>query len=230
MGCTKYDVTDQEYPFDLVLDADNNVYVTGSQESAGNADFVTIKYSQTGPLLTLNLTAFIQGFYNSVSNNMISDTARVYLRNASSPYNNIDSSKGILNSSGTGTFLFSNAVSGVNYYIAVKHRNSIETWSSFAIPFLAGTLTFNFATFATQAYGSNEIQVDASPVRFAFYGGDVNQDGSVDLADGSLVDNDAGNFTGGYVKTDINGDFFVDVSDVSIVENNAYNFVGIVRP
>ncbi|MFZ1320303.1 MAG: sialidase family protein [Ignavibacteria bacterium] len=79
---------------------------------------------------TLNLTAFIEGFYNPVSNSMISDTAYIYLRNASSPYAIIDSAKSTINSSGTGTFNFNNSSNGVNYFIVARHRNSIETWSA----------------------------------------------------------------------------------------------------
>ncbi|MDQ3021641.1 MAG: SBBP repeat-containing protein [Bacteroidota bacterium] len=215
----------------IALDGIGNVYVTGfSGTDTTLWDYATVKYSQTGSSLTLNLTAFIEGFYNSVSNIMISDTARVFLKNISSPYNTIDSTKGIFSSSGTGTFLFSNAINGVNYYLIVKHRNSIETWSSSGNVFSSGTLTYNFSTISSQSYGSNEIQVDASPVRFAIYSGDVNQDGSIDLTDGSSVDNDAGNFIVGYVKTDVTGDNFVDVSDLTIVDNNAYNFVSKITP
>jgi len=41
------------------------------------------------------------------------------------------------------------------------------------------------------------IQVDASPVNFAIYRGDVNQDGVVDGSDEALLDNDASNFATG---------------------------------
>ncbi|MBK8553987.1 MAG: hypothetical protein IPL53_24245 [Ignavibacteria bacterium] len=56
--------------------------------------------SYENPSIKLNLTLFIEGFYNSVSNNQISDTMIVYLRDSSSPYSMIDSSKTIVSASG----------------------------------------------------------------------------------------------------------------------------------
>ncbi len=161
---------------------------------------------------------------------MINDSARVQLRNISSPYNIIDSSKVILSSSGTGTFLFSNAVNGVLYFISVKHRNSIETWSSSPVSFTSGSSNYNFATVSTQAYGDNEIRVDLSPLRFAMYSGDVNQDGSVNVLDLSFADNDAFNFVSGYVSSDVTGNNVTDASDLGIIDNNAFNFVGKITP
>ncbi len=67
-------------------------------------------------------------------------------------------------------------------------------------------------------------------IRFAIFSGDVNQDGIVDAADLSLVDNDAFNSVSGYVSTDVNGDDFVDASDLSIVDNNAFNGILVRNP
>jgi len=216
----------------IAVDGSGNVYVAGFSYggSGPQYDYATIKYSQQGVSLTINLTSFIEGFYNSVSNNMISDSVRVYLKNISSPYNTIDSSKGKLSSSGTGAFLFSNAVNGTNYYLIIKHRNSIETWSSAGVAFSAGILSYDFTNALNKAYGNNMKQADASPIRFSFYSGDINQDGTVDASDISLVDNAASISQSGYVNTDVTGDDFVDAGDVSIVDNNAFNSVSIVRP
>ncbi len=74
------------------------------------------------------------------------------------------------------------------------------------------------------------IQVDASPLKFAIYGGDVNRDGTVDATDLSLIDNDATAFAGGYIVTDLTGDNFTDGTDYAIADNNAGNFVSVVTP
>ncbi len=197
---------------------------TGTAGSQGN--FVVIKFSGID-LPTLQLTCLIEGMYNSGLNQMVSDTAKVYLRNSTSPYAVVDSSVSILGTNGSGTFSFPNAVNGVNYYIVVDHRNSIETWSNTGYSFVANSLAFDFSTAATQAFGSNQVLLG---LRYALFSGDANKDGAIDGSDISLIDNDASNFVGGYVVTDLNGDLFVDGSDFSIADNNAANFIGVIRP
>jgi len=194
---------------------------------SASGDYGTIKYSQR---LTLNLKTLIEGFYNHISNKMIRDTARVYLRNANPPYAVVDSAKSYLDSNGHCLLSFLNAANSTPYYIVIKHRNSIETWSSSAMSFTSNSLTYDFTTAASQAYGNNIKQVDTSPLRFAIYSGDVTQDGVVDGADGALIDNDVFNFITGYVPTDVNGDNTVDGSDAAIVDNNAFNFVTKITP
>ena len=205
------------------------VNIAGTDCDEKNYDFA-VKGNSVSAIRQLNLTMFIQGFYDSGTDAMISDTVQVKIRNSTSPYAIVDSSKAIVNSSGQGTFLFPNAVNGTNYYIAVKHRNSIETWSNTTQQFISNSLTYDFTSASSQAFGNNMIQIDASPVRFAIYSGDVNQDDVIDGSDTQLIDNDATNFETGYLPTDINGDNFIDGTDAAIADNNAANFVSIARP
>ena len=178
----------------------------------------------------LDLKVLIEGFYNSASNLMISDSIKVYLRSNSSPYTIIDSAESVASDSGMAHMAFANTVSG-SYFIEVIHRNSIETWSDNAVTMTqGGTVNYNFTTAASQAFGNNMKQVDSSPTRFAIYSGDVNQDGVVDGTDASVIDNDAFNFVKGYVAGDVNGDEIVDGSDAAVVDNNAANFVGKITP
>ncbi|MGB4852430.1 MAG: hypothetical protein WBQ38_08950, partial [Ignavibacteria bacterium] len=109
------------------------------------------------------------------------------------------------------------------YYIEVEHRNSIETWSAHTVyfDFLSSGLEYDFTLSKDSAYGSNEIQVETVPVRYAMYGGDTNRDGITDASDVGAVDNDASVSLAGYVVTDLTGDDFVDAVDISIVDNNS---------
>lgn len=171
-----------------------------------------------------------QGFYNGGGYLNASDTVLVLIANASSPYAIVDSAYAILDSlTLTATATMSVANSGT-YYIVVKHRNSVETWSASGVAYTKGSTTsFDFTTAATQAYGNNEIEVATG--LYGIYNGDCNQDGYVDPLDLSLVDQDSFNYVSGRAgATDVNGDGYVDPLDLSIVDQNSFNYVGVKLP
>ncbi|MDQ3022483.1 MAG: LamG domain-containing protein [Bacteroidota bacterium] len=181
-----------------------------------------------------NTTALIQGFYNPLTNTMVRDTLRYYFRNTQLPlYNIIDSGKAYVTVNGFAQLNLLNVSAGSGiYYLHLKHRNSIQTWSSTTLTL--DPLTFqgqyDFTDAASKAFGDNMIQVDNAPVKFAIYNGDVNQDRSVDLTDLTLIENDAINFASGYIVTDLNGDNAADIADLAIADNNAFNFVQAILP
>jgi hypothetical protein len=182
---------------------------------------------------TINLTALIQGYMNSpntmqsvlanqgeASTTTACDSITIELRAPTAPYTTVQTIKAVLNTSGlvTCTIPF---LSG-SYYIVIKHRNALETWSANPIP-MDTMVNYDFSTSVSQAYGSNQVQV--SPGTYALYSGDLNSDENVDLLDLGILENDIPNFSFGYFATDINGDGNVDLLDVPIVENNINNFV-----
>lgn len=213
-----------------LLLGDNSVYST--QSLNGLIDDVRLYNRELTPaeintlfhenIINLKLTVIQQGYYNSFANRLYKkDTVKVFLRQPVSPYLIVDSSSQVIDSvTFSGTYNFNSAPAGI-YYLAVKHKNCIETWSSTPLNLYSdSTVHYNFTSNITQAYGNNIVQVDASPVRFGIYSGDINQDGIIDAEDLSNVDNDAANFVLGYSLSDINGDNFVDATDISRVDNN----------
>ncbi len=179
---------------------------------------------------TLNLTMLMQGFYNSSTNALMSDTVTVFVRNGTAPFAAIDSSKGFLNSNGQTSLYFTNVLNGGNYYLQIRHRNSLETWSKTTQTFTGGLMNYDFTTSAAKAFGDNITQVDASPVEYAVYGGDVNHDGAIDLNDIIQINNDANSFVSGYVITDLTGNNQTDLDDVLIAYNNSVAFVSVKKP
>lgn len=180
-------------------------------------------------LAIANIIAAPEGFYNTTTQRLtVRDTVRIQLRNATSPYAIVDTAKAILDSATlTASVLFLNAPNG-SYYVVIKHRNSIETWSKTPQVYnTEASLLYNFTTAQAQAFGDN---LKLKGTKWVIYGGDVNQDGAVDATDVQTIDNDAANFESGYVPTDLNGDGFVDGSDFTIGDNNAANFVGKITP
>ncbi|MBK6774247.1 MAG: hypothetical protein IPG78_19330 [Ignavibacteria bacterium] len=181
------------------------------------------EFGYTSANQTLTLKNRIQGIQGNRR-----DTLTINLRSSASPYNIIESKKNVFDSvSGVTVVSFSLAVNGTSYYLEVRHRNSIATWSAAPVLCSSNAMSYDFTSGLSQAYGSNQISVSGVP---SFYGGDVNQDETIDASDVSETDNDAFSSVSGYVRTDVTGDDFVDAADVSIVDNNAFNAVSVVRP
>ncbi len=104
----------------------------------------------------LNLQLFIEGFYitggtmrPSLKNSgrsinaLLVDTITVELHQSTSPYSLVESAKGILKTDGTSTVNFSSQRTGNSYYVAVKHRNAVETWSKLPVT-LSATTSYDF--------------------------------------------------------------------------------------
>jgi subtilisin family serine protease len=170
-----------------------------------------LKSSQT--TLNFALTALLSGNFNGTS--MVAKIVRVELHNSTTPYALVDSQTVLLNSSGIGNPVFTKALNGTPYYIVLKFNNGLETWSATTQTFSGSTLSYDFTTAATKAYGSNMVLVGT---KWCIISGDANQDGSVDALDRSACWNDR-NLSGVYV-TDLNGDGVVDALDRSIAWNN----------
>jgi len=175
----------------------------------------------------LNLTIQIEGYVDLPPGPTTGVVLNVLLRKTDAPYEVIDSIKSVLGNTGSTNFYFSNATNNTDFYIVVKHKNSIETWSSQPVRFNFGQAAYNFTDSATRAYGNNLIFRSG---KYCVYSGDVNQDGVIDATDFGFVDNSVFNFTTGIVTEDLNGDFLVDAFDLSIVDNNSFSFVGVIRP
>jgi len=206
---------------------DDNAGNTGKLYAWG----VQINNINEKPII-LTSNCLIQGFYNPSSNLMVRDTAKFNIRHEFSPYPVIDSAKDYLGNIGAAYASFSGNTLLNRIYLEVKHRNSIATWSSSLLRFDYNTmqLDYGFRNSITSAFGSNMTEADSSPLRYAIYGGDVNQDEVVDISDNQLIDNDLINFVSGYVNTDLNGDDNIDITDSAIADNNAYNFVSVIKP
>jgi hypothetical protein len=160
----------------------------------------------------------------------IADKVNIELHNNASPYglvytnNNAD-----LQTNGTVMISDLPGTTAGQYYIAVKHRNSIQTWSAQPFNFSgSGPFSYDFTTSASKAYGNNlKDMLDGS---FAIYAGDADQDGGVGVTDMGWVDNQSSIFGEGYIPEDINGDGSVGVLDMSIIDNNSSAFVAAIIP
>ncbi|MEZ4821592.1 MAG: hypothetical protein R2942_03915 [Ignavibacteria bacterium] len=160
------------------------------------------------------------------------DTVRAYLRSTSSPFSIVDSAIAVAdNSTFNCEFKFNNAYAG-NYYLVLKQRNCLETWSTAGgINYdPMGIMSYNFTDSDTKAFGNNMVQVNNIPSTFALYSGDVNNDGTVELSDLVYVSNDASQFVSGYETADLTGNNSVNLEDMLIAYNNASAFAETIKP
>ncbi|MBL0102917.1 MAG: fibronectin type III domain-containing protein [Bacteroidetes bacterium] len=135
----------------------------GTVNSASNFTVVT-NY-------TILAKVYIEGFYiggglmravvNPVATPSLCDTVEIQLARGTSPYTIDYSDKVVIGTNGIGNFHFPTSVIGQSYYLVVRHRNSLQTWSANPITFSGFTMVYDFTTSAAKAYGNNQmIQAD----------------------------------------------------------------------
>jgi hypothetical protein len=200
-------------------------------EILGSPSFgiVTAWQQQTSKILQLSL--FLEGLYEGGGlmrkaqdqngdhfSGQIADLLQVELRNSFAPYAiALPAQNADLLVNGLANITIPAAING-NYYIVVKHRNSIETWSAMPYSFANSTVSCNFSSSDVNAYGSNlKFVIDA----WVLYGGDVTQDGAVSLVDVEQVTQSANFFGSGFLVEDVTGDGITDAQDIILIDNNA---------
>ncbi|MFH1119964.1 MAG: BACON domain-containing carbohydrate-binding protein [Bacteroidota bacterium] len=214
--------------------------VTITVSSAGLPNVILTINQAANPGKVLNLNLLLEGLYasNGQMNQAydesgprfragIADHIEVELHSAGN-YNSIvfNSAEVELSTSGSASVNIPQSLAG-SYYITVKHRNSIETTTTYPVSF-AGQVTGYSFNQPSKAYGNNLKHISGS--YYAVYGADVDQNGIVDTADITGFDNLSVNFAIGYFPEDVNGDGSVDTADITTLDNNQFYFVGMVHP
>ncbi len=133
----------------------------------------------------------------------------------------------VLQTTGIATGTFNSTING-SYYLAIKHRNALQTWSANPITVNSSTPLYDFTNVATKAFNSNMVLVDSGI--WAFFSGDINQDEVIDGTDLVDISNDLDNSAFGFLTTDLNGDGSVDNSDLPYPSNNSDNSVFSLHP
>ncbi len=191
-----------------------NIFLTGS-EVEGNLNF--------GNYNKLSFDGVAEGNFN-----LELAVCSLTVRHSNPPYEIAGTTACRLNTSGWWIPEFPDTLQfqGGSYYLVVKTPNTLETWSANPVNF-ANDVHYDFTTSLSMAYGNNMVMVGG---KACFFSGDVNQDGTIDVSDIALINNDVMNFVTGDVVTDLNRDQVVDVSDVLLAYNNAANFVSLMTP
>ncbi len=186
---------------------------------------------------SLQVKAFIEGYYigsstmravaNPTSFPGVCDTVEIQLANTSAPYAIAHTVKGTLTISGVGTFLFPLSVSGNSYYVVIKHRNALQTWSAAPISLTSTFGSYDFSTAANKAHGNNQIVFPDA--KAALYSGDVNQDNVINNTDYTIINSNMNPVQIGYITSDLTGDRCVESADYSLLENRSAG-ISISKP
>ncbi len=91
------------------------------------------------------------------------DTITVEIRNTTAPYAIVASTKTVLNTNGTASVAFA---AGGTYYLAIKHRNGVQTWSATPITLSGAPITYDFSDFVNKAYGNNQVALVVDTLLF----------------------------------------------------------------
>jgi hypothetical protein len=165
---------------------------------------------------------------DGISPQNIADTITVELRADASPYAKIYSFKTTLDTAGLAHIILPTTALDSSYYIVIKHRNSIETWSASAQRIIPIGTNYNFTTSANKAFGANMRNMGSGV--YAIYTGDITQDGSVDFNDYPDLDIGSSNGDLGYLPCDLNGDASIDFNDYPLIDLNSSSGIITLTP
>jgi hypothetical protein len=200
----------------------------------------------------ITVTAFLEGYYDNGHLNPALLNCQILHANAEQAdsitvelHSTLNTSvvsasfKTILSTTGKAYCVFS-LTGGLltnSYWLVIRHRNAMETWSASPILISART-SYDFTIAQTQAFGSNMVMTNDA-AGWAFYSGDISdplqggvgyQDGVIESQDYSDMENAVYLTVLGYTIEDVTGDGVVESADYSIMENNVYFTIVAQRP
>ena len=218
----------------------------------------TLVIGQTSCSVTLNLTAFIEGYYLGggtmqpvlfnaaqydpllpLQSDTITDTIFVDIHSsvANGPYDYpiVATVSALLETDGKAIVTLPGSLVGGSYWIAIRNRTMVETWSANPVAITTTTISYDFSKSDTAAYFNN--MKDAGDGNWLMFTGDIDdgsytplQDGLIDGSDFLTFDFEAQSSFQGYYISDLDGSGVVDGSDFLIFDVNAQLSIQRITP
>ncbi|MEP7164707.1 MAG: LamG-like jellyroll fold domain-containing protein, partial [Ferruginibacter sp.] len=236
-------VINNNFSADLAGEGTYNISYTYTNASGcSNTASMQVTVTDCSTSIAVNLKLFLQGYYTgngqmqqvlynqgvSNSSGVNTDTIEVELHHPLT-LALVESQKVLLGTNGIVSAVFIQPAG--DYYVAIRHRNTIQTWSAQPLHFSVVSTLYDFSANANKAFGNNQVEVE--PGVWAMFTGDLNQDDYVDGNDFPFYDSQsasAGLFDVTYTIADMNGDGYVDGNDFPVFDNNSSNSVAAILP
>lgn len=189
--------------------------------------FSVICHSQA---INLEVRAYAQGFYapgsglllavaDPVNHPLMCDTASIVIIDSLTGQS-VFCDRSPISVQGYGYSSVPSILSGGNYLVGVRFRNTIHLVSKNTIAFDSTFISVDLSIPSNVC-----CDFDSSLGVALAYSGDLNSDGAVDVIDLTIMDNDITQGLTGYVVTDLNGDSRVDTFDLQLLVNNVNLFL-----
>ncbi len=217
----------------------SGTYTYSSINSLGCDSIAILNLTIQPNFLALNIKIFLEGLYlgnqkmasapfnaDGISPQNIADTITIELHDTLGMYVTVFSSLALLDTNGLCTINIPNTLNNNRFYLAVKHRNSIETWS--ANPILLGNNTnYDFSDAADKSFGDNLKNIGGV---YFMYGGDTDKSGTIDSGDFPSIEFDSYLGMNGYLNSDVDGSGSIDSGDFPIPDLNSFLGISALRP
>jgi hypothetical protein len=167
-----------------------------------------------GQNFVLNLTVFLQGYYQPGVDTMQRDTVVAHLRNRSSPSVGVDTALAIPSRLGRVTFVFPKpAATTDSFYVVVKHRNHLGVITAHPYRFAPNETTFVDLTDSISKVQGVDAMWAESNGKFSLRGGDADGNGVVNAIDRNAYWRVQNGTSGTNLPADFNGDGAVNAID-----------------
>jgi hypothetical protein len=184
--------------------------------------------------VTLNVKAFFEGLYDGIGNapsatdTSVSDSVTLQLHHPYPPFAIDESVKKPILKNGNLNVDFNTGKYNGFYYLSLKHKSSLETWSNTFVILNSPSIAYDFTNAAGKAYGNNMHLLGNG--KYGIHCCDVDQNGSININDFFQLEEQLKLFNHGYNNFDLNGDNILDDADYSLMENHLQQQVNVLKP
>ncbi len=150
----------------IVTKTTGNYSVTETAVNGCTASSTSIQVTSNYCNFNISAKVLIEGYYNSnglmnavvdpINSPFVCDTIEMKLAQPIAPYSILYNEKKLLAIDGTAMFNFTTSPQYGSYYVIIRHRNGLETWSQTPVEINTSPTTFDFSVSTTNNLINNK--------------------------------------------------------------------------